>query len=426
MSQTSGHAATNPAHENTGETSRIQDTTSWITCQLGFRDHYLVPRVLHRAGVLRQAYTEIWVKPGSLIHRLGGQRLRERYHPELADAPVHAWNVRALGKELEYRARRLTLWPHILERNRWFQQRCIRALHSLRVRDAERVTLFAYSYAARDLLAYARSRGWRTVLGQMDAGQYDEQLMIELYARRAKVSGGWDRIPPEHWDNWRQECDLADRIVVNSSWSGEALTRAGIDGAKVRVVPLAYESHGPPQVTERDYPTAFTAQRPLRVLFLGMVNVRKGAAEAIEALGLLRDAPVHLTLVGPVGMNVNALPASSDPRLTIAGYLPRSIALQQYQSADVFLFPSHSDGFGMTQLEAQAHGLPIIASRHCGDVVRHERDGLLLPEVSASAIADALRRCLNDPEILRRFAREASRQQRFSVEEFGRSLLTLD
>jgi glycosyltransferase involved in cell wall biosynthesis len=76
-----------------------------------------------------------------------------------------------------------------------------------------------------------------------------------------------------------------------------------------------------------------------------------------------------------------------------------------YQSSDVLLFPSHSDGFGMVQVEAQGWALPIIASRHCGQVVRDGQTGLMLPEVTAAAVAAALRRALDSPEWLDRWSR---------------------
>ena len=73
------------------------------------------------------------------------------------------------------------------------------------------------------------------------------------------------------------------------------------------------------------------------------------------------------------------------PRVTVESY---------YCDADVFILPTLSDGFGLTQLEAQAWKLPVIASRYCGDVVRDGFNGVVLEEVSARAIADVLVRCL--------------------------------
>ena len=80
--------------------------------------------------------------------------------------------------------------------------------------------------------------------------------------------------------------------------------------------------------------------------------------------------------------------------------MPRSQVLQFYRDADVFLFPTHSDGFGMTQIEALGSGLPVIASRNCAVIVEHGSTGLLLEEVSAVAIVHAISFCLDQPEQL--------------------------
>ena len=66
----------------------------------------------------------------------------------------------------------------------------------------------------------------------------------------------------------------------------------------------------------------------------------------------------------------------------------------------MFLFPTHSDGFGMTQFEALEVGLPVIASRHCATLVEHGRTGLLLDQVSGTAIANAIRFFLDHPDKL--------------------------
>ena len=359
------------------------------------------------------------------MSRIGGQRLRERYHPDLNDAPVTSWNVRALATELLIRAHRLSLWDGIVARNRWFQRRCVDALRRLTFPAGAEVTVFAYSYAAHDIFEFARSRGWRTVLGQMDAGEHDEQLMIELYQRHARMSRGWERMPAHFWTSWRRECELADRVVVNSSWSRTALERVGIATDKIRVIPLAYEGSVGAEQSARTFPSRFTAERPLRALFVGQVNVRKGVAEILDALKSLEGQPVRITFVGPLGIDVPAV-FEKDPRIEWVGFQPRSRALEYYRDADVFLFPSHSDGFGITQLEAQAHRLPVIASRSCGAVIEDGVNGILLPEVSGPAIAAALRRVLNEPDLLSRLSQAAVEPARFDKQQYGRALLALD
>jgi hypothetical protein len=54
------------------------------------------------------------------------------------------------------------------------------------------------------------------------------------------------------------------------------------------------------------------------------------------------------------------------------------------------LFPTLSDGFGLTQLEAQRWKLPIIASGYCGDVVENGHNGIRLEGVTVDSICSAL------------------------------------
>ena len=77
--------------------------------------------------------------------------------------------------------------------------------------------------------------------------------------------------------------------------------------------------------------------------------------------------------------------------------------MQYYQQSDVFILPTHSDGFGLTLLEAAAFGLPIIASPFCGEVVHNGVNGLVIPEVSAEAIVESVASMIDDPAMVQKF-----------------------
>ncbi len=268
-----------------------------------------------------------------------------------------------------------------------------------------RPTLFAYSYAALDLFRYAKSQGWQTILGQIDPGIVEEKLLFQEHARHQLAKFTNQVAPPSYWANWQQECSLADRIIVNSSWSSQALQQVGIPKEKIDIIPLAYQ---PPQDADkfvRTYPPAFSPERPLRVLFLGQIILRKGIAALLEAASLLRSSPIEFWLVGSQGI---PMPQESHSQVKWIGAVPRSATAKYYQSADVFLFPTLSDGFGLTQLEAQAWKLPIIASRFCGNVVSDRVNGMILPEVTGKAIAEALQLILARPDVLKVFAQSIS------------------
>ncbi|HEV2765831.1 MAG TPA: glycosyltransferase family 4 protein [Pyrinomonadaceae bacterium] len=382
---------------------------SWVCCQLGAREHYAVPRALARAGRLSALVTEAWVTPGSAAARLPRRGLGERYHPELEGATVRSFTAASVGFELAQKARGTTGWRRVIARNRWFQRRAVRALEALRggsEAPAGPPVLFAYSYAALEIARYAKSRGWKFVLGQIDPGPYEEQLVGREHARRPQFASAFEQAPAGYWRDWREECELADRVLVNSRWSKQALESEGVAAAKVDVVPLAYEPAEASGAVARQFPAEFTAERPLRVLFLGQLIVRKGVAAVLEAARLLRDLPVEFWMVGPVGIPESAMNGGGKVRWV--GPVSRRETAGYYSRADLFLFPTLSDGFGLTQLEAQSWGLPIVASRFCGDVVSHGESGLVLEEVSGESVAEALRRCLERPAELSRFSARAS------------------
>ena len=123
--------------------------------------------------------------------------------------------------------------------------------------------------------------------------------------RGGRNSAPRSRQPPaKYFDDWREECRLADRIIVNSEWSRDLLERAGIEAAKVAVVPLPYQADTSAPAFQRSYPAAFNAQRPLRVLFVGSVATFKGVPSLLESLEQLADAPIELRIVGPMAASI--------------------------------------------------------------------------------------------------------------------------
>jgi glycosyltransferase involved in cell wall biosynthesis len=63
--------------------------------------------------------------------------------------------------------------------------------------------------------------------------------------------------------------------------------------------------------------------------------------------------------------------------------------------------PTISDGFAITQLEAMAHGLPVITTPNCGQVVTDGVDGFIVPVRDSQALADAIARLDGDRPLLR-------------------------
>lgn len=397
------------------------DTVPWICCQLGAREHYAVPRALKRQGVPVRMLTDLWCShrwlPGNGIL----SSFHSRYHPELSAKEITAFTSRSLVNRLGNRLLRRSWYSEQVAINTSFQKRCIAAMKRI-PRDSSTRVVFAYSYAAKDIIDYARNRGWTTVLGQIDPGPEETRIVTEEYNRLGLPLSHFYTPPEGYWEDWRAETALADTIVVNSPWSADCLVSEGVAASKIRIIPCAYTPGSDASAFRRSYPNSFSGERPLKVLFLGQPVIRKGIHLVMEAAEALLGSPLRITVVGGESDLPNIpIPANVD----WVGRVPRHNASAFYRDADVFLLPTLSDGFALTQLEASSWKLPLVVSSHCGEVVTDGRNGLVLPELSVSAIATALRTLLAEPDTLRQMSEAAISLEAFGLDAVGGQFVEL-
>lgn len=395
--------------------NEAQGQRGWIICQIGARENYAIARALKRRGLLAGLVTDAWAPPKTVLSAVVSQRLKERWHEDLADHCVIAPTLLAAVRFARERLVGCVGWEQIRQRNAWFQKTAARHIETF----GDGVgAVFSYSYAAGDIFATAKKRGFQTILGQIDPGPVEARLVAELY-KEAGQSHVHEPIPPGYWDLWRREVELADKIVVNSNWSREALVSEGVPTEKIVIIPLAFEAQE--RASRLPLPSAFTLERPLRLLFLGQVTLRKGIGVLFEALRLLPELPVSLDVVGPIQVEIPEV-IVNDPRVFFHGPVPRSETRGFYERVDLFLFPTFSDGFGLTQLEALAAGVPVIASRFCGDVVRDGVNGHILPTMDPHDLASIIRELASDPARLSQLQEGASAEDRFGLDTIGRQL----
>src|SRR5213079_99304 len=157
---------------------------------------------------------------------------------------------------------------------------------------------------------------------------------------------------------------------------------------------------------------------------LGQANLRKGVARLLEAAQTLRDEPVEFWIVGPVQI-VKRDKAADNARVKWFGPVTRKETTEKYRAADVFILPTLSDGFAITQLEAKAHGLPVIVSKFCGKVVENGLDGMVLEEPTGACIAAAVRDCIADSDRLQKLAAASRLRDEFTIEALAKRLQKL-
>jgi glycosyltransferase involved in cell wall biosynthesis len=113
--------------------------------------------------------------------------------------------------------------------------------------------------------------------------------------------------------------------------------------------------------------------------------------------------------------------------VTFHGRTTRDQASNWYLQSDLFVLPTLSDGFALTQLEAMAHGLPVVTTPCCGDVVSDGVDGFVVPPRDADGLARTLQRYLMEPALLKAQKIGAlAKARQFTLERLATHLLSLE
>ena len=406
----------------------------WICSQIGAREHYAIPRVLHRVGKLERLYTDFWASaPLRFMGRMSGRSgLAERFHPELADASVTAFNLSSLVRS---RRRFANPYEGFLQVGEAFGKSVVKALE---LRPSSVVTghlFFGYDTGFLEPARWIKEKGWKTVVCQMDPSRFE----VDLVKAEAKRWDGWARtahdVPETYFRRRQEEWEVADLVMVNSEWTRQALLRQGVDVDKIVVVPLAFEEGNVACGGQEariggsgfKFPVSgYTHSHPLRVLFLGQVILRKGIQYLVEAANLLKDEPIQFDVVGSIGISDEAMACAPDT-MNFHGPVRRDHTEDFYRNSDIFVLPTLSDGFALTQLEAMAHGLPVVTTPNWGDVVSDQVDGLIVPAGDPMALAEALQLVLQDPGRLSEMSRAAREKAgMFDFDRLGANLEALE
>lgn len=198
----------------------------------------------------------------------------------------------------------------------------------------------------------------------------------------------------------RAEWDAADVVVAASRFTRDSFARAGLDAAKVRIVPYGAP---PPAPAAEVLRPANAPHRPLRLIWAGTFSIRKGAHYLLDAWrqgGFGRRA--RLDVFGSVAVPERLLTPAPEG-VEFGGSLPRARLMERYAEADALVFPTLCDGFGMVVTEAWSRGLPVITTDRAGaaDLLQPGRNGLLIPAGAADPIRGAIDWCLSHRDELR-------------------------
>ena len=155
--------------------------------------------------------------------------------------------------------------------------------------------------------------------------------------------------------------------------------------------------------------------QPVRLLYHGRVDQRKGALDFVRAGRQLLDTGENVRLlisgIGPDVEPARQLVASlgMDEHTDFSGAVPYDEAVRAYRRGDIFVSPTYAEGFSNTILEAMASGLPIV-STHTVGVVDCLTDGVnasLVAPGEVDRLANAIRTMMHDDDYRTRVAQQA-------------------
>lgn len=270
---------------------------------------------------------------------------------------------------------------------------------------------YLFTQIALESLQWCRREGIATVLDNPNGHIRNFQ---EVYLRESErwLGKPFYGTPTEEMvDRVEEEYQLADRIRVHSQWAKESMIRRGVPESKIHLLRETVN-------LERFHPPCprVPADGPLRVCYVGGLDLRKGFAYLLRAIRAVGAHRIQLEIVGATG-DRNSAQLFARERAGLQVEAAPGDPLPVYQRSEIFVFPTLEDGLGLVTLEAQACGLPVIVTEEAGskECVRPGQTGWIVPAADSQALAGALEDALHKRAELP----EMGRQARADVEKYA-------
>jgi glycosyltransferase involved in cell wall biosynthesis len=237
-------------------------------------------------------------------------------------------------------------------------------------------------------------------------------LTVDLQNALRQAGSLYERARRILWSPWIMQQVVARRIprtIVVSHTSMKSVQEAfDLDPSRMRVVHNGID-------TEMFRPLSDVERESNLLLYVGNSEDRnKGARYLIEALNILANdrRDYRLALVDHKKERLKLVPRlvqqyGLSSRVHFTNHLPTDELVRLYNKATVVVSPSLYEGFGLPAAEAMSCGSPVIATTGGAfpEIIDHDESGWLVPPGDAVALADAIRRLMDDPGLRARLGR---------------------
>jgi glycosyltransferase involved in cell wall biosynthesis len=239
---------------------------------------------------------------------------------------------------------------------------------------------------------------------------------------------GMDRVLKNWTDQAMKNADLI--VAVSQSTANDCL-KEGMPKEKVKVVYQGFES----AISEVNDGDTVTEARPY-ILYVGTIQPRKNVEYIVQSFYQIKDLIPHdLILAGAPGDSIYAVEKligdlKLKDRVTLTGYISDERRHLLYKFADIFVYPSKYEGFGLVLLEAMSYGIPVITASNSSLVEAAGDAALYCDGQNTSSLVDALNLLISNNKIkedliikgyeqIKKFTWQKCAQQMLSIYELA-------
>jgi hypothetical protein len=270
---------------------------------------------------------------------------------------------------------------------------------------------YLLTQVALETLRWARREGVPTVIDNPNGHIRNFAQVSERECQRWFGKSSQGHPTAQMLERLEEEYRLADRIRVYSPWGKASMLRFGVPAEKIHVLrqTVNLERFAPPA-------TRPPADGPLRVCYVGSLDLRKGFVYLLQAIRAVGAKHIRLNIAGATGDRECARLFARE-RAGLQVQAAPGDSLPVYHQSELLAIPTLEDGLPFVLVEGMACGLPVLVTEEAGasECVQPGRSGWVVPsaqvEPLAAALEDALRR--------RKDLEEMGRQARADLERYA-------
>jgi glycosyltransferase involved in cell wall biosynthesis len=237
-----------------------------------------------------------------------------------------------------------------------------------------------FSGVAEETLQAPRTARCRMVVrGSSHICPQDRRLREEAARSQCRI----DRPAPWMVARETREYQLADTVLTLSSFARDTFVAEGVAAERVLKLPLGVDlrQFRPSREVVEERCRRIRAGLPLRVLTVGTLSFRKGLLDYARIVRSLSGKGFEFRFVGDVPPEARGVLPELAGKVELVPRQPQADLPKWYAWADLFLFPTIEDGYGVVLSQANAGAVPLLCTSHCSgsDLVQEGRNGWVLP-----------------------------------------------